>query len=264
MYGAEFWENNLIKLSDKVSEEEILLPVFFEELKAVGLDEYFNFPECKEPLAWVKDKGGAYLLYYYDGELLAKVKKPSGFFGVPKVVYTLDSVKELKPVDLQELTEVNHPFLQKLEEEAKEYIKEKEKKFKKRSSFIAVSYSGGKDSQVVLDLVFQVLHVGEFVTLFTDTGMELPPTYEVVKETERFYRDKNPEFRIEKAQIAGVLEEFLSNANLKIQDKEVTMVAIRLFKATSLDFVDCLLCAYSKKMEVFSFDRKLNKYIQKL
>ena len=71
-------------------------------------------------------------------------------------------------------------------------------------------------------------------------------------------------YRIEKAQIAGVLEEFLSNANLKIQDKEVTMVAIRLFKATSLDFVDCLLCAYSKKMEVFSFDRKLNKYIQKL
>ncbi|RUM43586.1 MAG: phosphoadenosine phosphosulfate reductase, partial [Desulfurobacterium sp.] len=199
MYGVEFWKGNLVRLSDKISEEKIFLPVFFEELKAVGLDKYFDFPECKEPLVWVEDKKGAYLSYYYSGELLAKVKKPSGFFGKPKVVYVSKSVKELKPIDIEELTEVNRPFLQKLEEEAKEYIKEKEEEFKKKTSFVMVSYSGGKDSQVVLDLVFQVLHVGEFLTLFTDTGMELPPTYEVVEETEEFYRKKNPEFGIKRA-----------------------------------------------------------------
>ncbi len=200
MYGSELRKDNLIKLSDRVSNETILIPVFFEELQAVGLDRYLDFPHVKEPLAWVKDKGGTYLFYYYNGELLAKVKKPSGFFGKPKVVYVSESVKELKPVDLEELTEVNRPFLQKLEEEAKEYIKEKEEEFKEKTSFVMVSYSGGKDSQVVLDLVFQVLHVGEFVTLFTDTGMELPPTYEVVKETEEFYRKKNPEFSIKRAE----------------------------------------------------------------
>ena len=199
MYGAELCENNLVKLSDKASEEDFFLPVFFEELKVVGLDRYFSFPECKDPLAWVKDKKGGYLFYYYNGELLAKVKKPSGFFGTPKVVYATDSVKELKPVNLKELSEINLPLLRKLEEEAKEYIKEKEQEFKDRSSFLIVSYSGGKDSQVVLDLVFQVLHVGEFIPLFTDTGMELPPTYDIVKETERFYREKNPEFEIKKA-----------------------------------------------------------------
>jgi len=126
MYGAEFWKGNLVRLSDKISEEKIFLPVFFEELKAVGLDNYFDFPECREPLIWVEDKKGTYLSYYYNGELLAKVKKPSGFFGKPKIVYVSKSVKELKPIDIEELTEVNRPFLQKLEEEAKEYIKEKE------------------------------------------------------------------------------------------------------------------------------------------
>jgi len=199
MYGAELCKNNLVKLSDKHQEEGKFLPVFYEELCTVGLDEYFEFPNCREPLAWVEDKKGSYLNYYYNGEILAKIKKPSGFFSKPKVVYVSELVRELKPVDLEELTEVNRPFLQKLEEEAKEYIKEREEEFKEKTSFVMVSYSGGKDSQVVLDLVFQVLHVGEFLTLFTDTGMELPPTYEVVKETEEFYRKKNPEFSIKRA-----------------------------------------------------------------
>jgi phosphoadenosine phosphosulfate reductase len=198
MYGAEFHSGNLIKLSDR-TEENIFLPVFFEELKAVGLDKFFDFPESKEPLAWVEEKKGSYLFYYYNGELLAKVKKPSGFFNEPKIVYASNSVKELKPVDLEKLSEINHPYLKKLEEEAKEYIEEKAEAFKDKANFKVVSYSGGKDSQVVLDLVFQVLHVEDFLTLFTDTGMELPPTYEVVKETEEFYRKKTPVFSIKTA-----------------------------------------------------------------
>ena len=64
-------------------------------------------------------------------------------------------------------------------------------------------------------------------------------------------------YQIQRTEVAEVLEEFLSSKNLKIQDREVTMPAMALFKTTNLDFVDCLLCAYGNKMHVFSFDRKL-------
>jgi len=71
-------------------------------------------------------------------------------------------------------------------------------------------------------------------------------------------------YKIEKEQVIEVLEEFLSNKNIKVQDKNVTITAIHLFKTSNIDFVDCLLCAYSKKMEIFSFDKKLNKCSEEL
>ncbi|MDL1969603.1 MAG: PIN domain-containing protein [Candidatus Desulfofervidaceae bacterium] len=71
-------------------------------------------------------------------------------------------------------------------------------------------------------------------------------------------------YKVEKEQVVEVLEEFLSNKNIKVQDKDVTMTAIHLFKTSNIDFVDCLLCAYSKKMEIFSFDKKLDKCSEEL
>lgn len=66
-------------------------------------------------------------------------------------------------------------------------------------------------------------------------------------------------YKIDKKQVVEILEELLSNRNIKIQDKDITINAIHLFKTNNIDFVDCLLCAYSKEMEIFSFDKKLNK-----
>jgi len=71
-------------------------------------------------------------------------------------------------------------------------------------------------------------------------------------------------YKVEKDQIVEVLEEFLGNKNIKVQDKDVTMTAIHLFKTSNIGFVDCLLCAYSKKLEIFSFDKKLNKCSEEL
>ena len=66
-------------------------------------------------------------------------------------------------------------------------------------------------------------------------------------------------YKIDKKQVVEILEELLSNRSIKIQDKDITINAIHLFKTNNVDFVDCLLCAYSKEMEIFSFDKKLNK-----
>lgn len=44
--------------------------------------------------------------------------------------------------------------------------------------FIA-SFSGGKDSQVVLDLVSRVIPSNDFLVNYSDTGYEIPPSLEL-------------------------------------------------------------------------------------
>lgn len=57
------------------------------------------------------------------------------------------------------------------------------------------SFSGGKDSQVLLDLVSRVIPAEDFVVIYSDTGYELPPSLELYKEIEKFYTQKYPNIR---------------------------------------------------------------------
>lgn len=54
------------------------------------------------------------------------------------------------------------------------------------------SFSGGKDSQVVLDLVTRVVPSDDLLVIYSDTGYELPPSLTFYKEIEKFYVDKYP------------------------------------------------------------------------
>ena len=60
--------------------------------------------------------------------------------------------------------------------------------------FVA-SFSGGKDSQVVLDLVSRVVPAEDFVVVYSDTGYELPPSVELYKTTEVYYKEKYPDLK---------------------------------------------------------------------
>ena len=57
--------------------------------------------------------------------------------------------------------------------------------------FIA-SFSGGKDSQVVLDLVTRAIPPTVFEVIYSDTGYELPPSLELYEEVKRYYAEKFP------------------------------------------------------------------------
>lgn len=57
--------------------------------------------------------------------------------------------------------------------------------------FIA-SFSGGKDSQVVLDLVTRAIPPTAFEVIYSDTGYELPPSLELYEEIKKFYVAKFP------------------------------------------------------------------------
>lgn len=54
------------------------------------------------------------------------------------------------------------------------------------------SFSGGKDSQVVLDLVSRVIPAEDFVVIYSDTGYELPPSLKLYEEIKAFYLKKYP------------------------------------------------------------------------
>ena len=57
------------------------------------------------------------------------------------------------------------------------------------------SYSGGKDSQVVLDLVSRVVPAEDFVVIYSDTGYELPPSLELYSIVEEYYLQKYPSLK---------------------------------------------------------------------
>lgn len=70
----------------------------------------------------------------------------------------------------------------------------------------------------------------------------------------------NKTYQVPKSEIANILKELLSMETIEVDSKEVISLALEIFGTKNIDFVDSLLCAYSKllKINVVSFDKKLN------
>lgn len=57
------------------------------------------------------------------------------------------------------------------------------------------SFSGGKDSQVVLDLVSRVIPSEEFIVTYSDTGYELPTSLNLFQRVSALYKEKYPNLK---------------------------------------------------------------------
>ena len=68
----------------------------------------------------------------------------------------------------------------------------------KIDKFLA-SFSGGKDSQVVLDLCTRAIPPSEFEVIYSDTGYELPTSLALWEEVQVYYKAKFPELRFRTA-----------------------------------------------------------------
>lgn len=70
-------------------------------------------------------------------------------------------------------------------------------------------------------------------------------------------------YRVDRIGIAESIEAFLTEPNVQTERPSVIDKGLFYYKTTSLDFVDCLLCAYQTEAgyEVCTFDKKLNKLI---
>lgn len=80
-------------------------------------------------------------------------------------------------------------FLDKAEEQGRQIYQTT-----KIDKFIA-SFSGGKDSQVVLDLCTRAIPSTEFEVIYSDTGYELPPSLSLYNDVQKHYKELYPDLK---------------------------------------------------------------------
>jgi phosphoadenosine phosphosulfate reductase len=185
------WDTELngVILSDSIKcEEEISppRPVYHEELDLLGFNQFYKYPQSQSPLLWCIDRR-----YFYRGQLVAEAR--GGNIYVDPVVSFVDSTnKEFDPINMSSVLEKNAESLYVLENEAMDFANDTYVRYKNKVDGFVVAFSGGKDSQVILDIVSRVVPPHDFKVVFTDTGMEIPITYDTVKLTEEYYKQKFP------------------------------------------------------------------------
>ena len=212
MYKAKWnGEDNIVELRYSLEKDEPQVsprPVFFEELDILGFDKFWKYPKSKEPLLWANNRD-----YYYKGVKVAKAKG-GNIYEKPEIIITPEGENlELQPIDVQKLIDKNKKALFVIENEALDFIEKTFKSYKpniktlrnktanekkpKRSKidFFTVAFSGGKDSQVVLDLVSRVIPSEYYKVVYSDTEMELPSSIEIFEKTKTLYQEKYPKLQ---------------------------------------------------------------------
>jgi len=183
-------KNNGIILSNNIKNDERIFPprpVYHEELDLFGFDKFWEYEKSNFPLLWASGRE-----YYYKGILVAILK--GGNVNSKPELEVIHKGK-LEPIKMDNLLKKNIKQLITLDTEAKEFINKIYLKYK-NNSFISVAFSGGKDSQVIIDLVSQVIPPDEYLTIFTNTGMEIPFTLQTVEKTKKSYSEQYPGFRL--------------------------------------------------------------------
>lgn len=97
-----------------------------------------------------------------------------------------DAVDQRLFREYRDALESNRTHLNSLEDEAFRFVRDSVKRFPKRT--IMVSFSGGKDSTVVSDIVRRALGRSDILHIFGDTTLEDENTYAYVQE----FREQNP------------------------------------------------------------------------
>ena len=194
MYGI-VWDKELngVLLKTSVNSPYTISPprpVFFEELNILGFDNFWEYPKASEPLLWAIGRR-----YYYKGNFVAEAKG-GDIFHPPEVVITENGRNcALEPINVEKVVDRNKKALFTLENEALDFIERVYRTYKKRGYLFSVAFSGGKDSQAVLDLVTRALPLEDIVVAFSDTTMELSYTYDSMERTKEEYSKKYPNLR---------------------------------------------------------------------
>ena len=195
MYKVK-WDapNNGIILCDDILDEEAIpapRPVYLQELQILEIDKSYRLPKTDQPICWNIDSR-----YYYKGQPFFE-RRGAGIYSKPEIQFNSDfAFDSLEAVDVIKIVEVNKEAIETIENEAMDFILGCFDAYKGKVDDFVVAFSGGKDSQVILDLVTRVLPVEQFKTVFQDTDMELPCTYDIVSYTEEDYKYRFPNFKL--------------------------------------------------------------------
>ena len=158
------------------------------------------FPEERLLLEVIKGKPLAYLhssvwasgsRYYIDGKTANLSIDTLKKINIEDVVEQLSKNKEKNDYsffneNIKAFIECNHERLDSIINEATSFVVEQVKRFPNHK--LVISFSGGKDSTVVADIVTRALSDPGIVHIFGDTTLEFPTTYEYVNR----FRKNNP------------------------------------------------------------------------
>lgn len=129
--------------------------------------------------------------YYIDGKStnlsIDRLKKLDS----EKLSHQLESYKDSNSYDefdknIDKFVRCNRERLDSIKEEAFAFVQQQVKNFPKHQ--LVISFSGGKDSTVVADIVVRALSNPKMVHIFGDTTLEFPITYDYVAR----FRKHNP------------------------------------------------------------------------
>lgn len=187
-------QNNGVILDDNINDQDAIpapRPVFLQELQILEVDKHYRLPQTDKPICWNIESR-----YYYKGQPFFE-RRGAGIYTKPTIVYNDGfTFSSLEPVDIDKVVEINKEAIETIENEAMDFIMGCYETYKNRVDDFVVAFSGGKDSQVILDLVTRVLPVESFKAIFQDTDMELPCTYDIVAYTEEDYKYRFPNFKL--------------------------------------------------------------------
>lgn len=192
------------KVSDNISKN---CPCCGAEIKYLAKDLRPVFPEERllleliegEPLKYLRSSVWACdSRYYIDGTSknlsLEKLRK----IDVEPIIRNLQSYKSQNTYSYFEgyigkYVKLNSEHLSAIKEEAFSFVTQQVKNFPNHK--LVISFSGGKDSTVVADVVTRALSNPKIVHIFGDTTLEFPTTYDYVER----YRRNNPQIIVKKA-----------------------------------------------------------------
>ena len=145
-------------------------PVFWDEMEIQNFGRLFEYEKSDMPFMWYDGKN-----YIYRGEILLRYKAPKDICSESEIDYIDESLKgkKLYPIDMAATLRKNRDLMDSLVQESMIGIYDAYMKYKDEMDIIYVSFSGGKDSQVTLDLVKRTLPAGSFHVVWLDSGMEL-------------------------------------------------------------------------------------------
>jgi len=181
-------------------------PVYAKELDILGFDKYWRYDKQNEtPYLWAESNN-----YWYRGKHVAKLRG-GDLYTAPQIIISADESGSslypepngnlLRPIDIEGMVEKNRYMIEIIEQTTVKKIYNIYKKYKNKMDLFHVAYSGGKDSEVLLDLVKKSLPKGSFVVVFADTGMEFPDTYDVIEKTQIMCKREGIPFHIAKSHL---------------------------------------------------------------